>query len=197
MREALQHDSRPKDQVSPVALTRGMLLGLIGGLLGTFAIDLTAVGTLLALGYSGDLSYYIAGYTAAGFFSGIGLNMTGSVLLGVAMRYLIGLGLGVVFGATVSRVHALRADTAKRVLFSLLYVAVISQPLLAAAPIIMQSWDATTTWQWFFTSFFIHMIYAVVLAAVVGYGLRADTRAKRRWFWSRPKLSSPESTVHQ
>ncbi len=190
--EEVQLDSQAKGHISQVTLMKGSVLGLIGGLVGTIAIDLTAVGTLLALGYQADLSYLIAGSTAAGFFSDIGINMAGSVPLGVVVRYLIGLGLGVIFGVAVSRINALRVDTAKRVMFSILYVEVISQPLLAAAPNIMKGWDADTTWQWFFTSFFIHMIYAIALAGVVGYGLRFAAGEQHRWFWSRTKLSSPE-----
>ena len=192
-----QPDVPMQGQMSQVTLTKGLVWGLIGGFVGTIAIDLAAVGMLLALGYSGDVSYSIAGYTAAGFFSSIGIQIAGSVLLGIAMRYLIGLGLGVIFGVAVSRINALRMDAAKRVMFSILYVAVISQPLLAAAPNIMKGWDAETTWQWYFTSFFIHMIYAVLLAVIVGYGLRTTTEAKHRRFWSRTKLLSPESTVRQ
>lgn len=91
------------------------------------------------LGYPGDSYFYIIGYIRAGFFSRIGVPLTGSILLGAGLHYLIGLGLGVVFGILASRVNGLRVDKAKHVMFSILFVEVISQPLLITAPIFIAS----------------------------------------------------------
>ncbi len=176
----LSHDSQVRRQTGNVTLRRGIALGLLGGLAGTLVLDLVQVGTALVLGYPAYFTYYVSGITAAGFFSNLGLYLTGDVLLGVVIRYVIGLGLGAGFGLAVSRIRAFHTDATKRTLFSLIYVAVASQPLLAAAPIVMRStWSVDETWQWFVISFFIHMIYSGVLAAVVNYGLKRPTTTLR------------------
>jgi len=173
MIQEIRQVSQAKAQKREIALSTGVVWGLLGGLAGTIVLDLAQVGTALALGYDADLTYYVSGYTAASFFTSLGINVTGDALLGVIIRYAIGLGLGALFGAVVSRVEALRLDAAKRVMFSMLYIGVMSQPLLAAAPISLRTqWSVDETWEWFVASFFIHLLYSVTLAVVVGYGLR-------------------------
>jgi hypothetical protein len=181
------------------ALKRGIGWGLIGGFIATIALDISSVVTLGALGYPGGLPMYfsmVAG-TSAGFFSRIGLPMTGSLLMGGIVSYLIGMGLGAIFGASVSQVNGLRVDKTKRFMFCIIFVEVVTQPLVAAAPAILEGgWTVTETWQWFLTSFYLHMIYAMVLAVSVDYGLQVAAREKRRWFWRKTKSPSPESTLH-
>ncbi len=164
--------------MSKVALTRGMILGLIGGLVGTIVMDIVCVGALLVMGLPAVVSFSTIGDTAAGFFSMIGLNMAGGVPLGTAMHYLIGPVLGVIFGAAVSQVDVFRVDTAKKgIVFGILYTQVSSQPILAAAPILLKM-TASETLQWFGVSFVMHLIWGVVLGVVVSYGLGLVTAAK-------------------
>ena len=181
------------------ALLRGIGWGIVGGFIATIVLHIVSVATLWALGYPGDLFFYFSmvAATTAGFLSRIGLTVTDDLLLGAIVSYSIGMGLGAIFGAIVSQVNSLRMDKTKRFMFGLLFVAVITQPLVAAAPIILEdSWTATETWQWFLTSFYIHMIYAIVLAVIVDYGLRVAAGEKRRWLWRKTKAPSPEGTLH-
>lgn len=178
MIQELQQTSQVKGRTWAVTLSQGIGWGLLGGLIGTFVLDLAQVGMALVLGYSADMMYRVTGYTAARFLAGLGIQVTGDALLGVAIRYVIGLGLGMLFGAVVSRVEALRVDAAKRIMFSMLYIAVISQPLLATVPISLRDqWSVDKTWEWFVVSFFIHLLYSAALAMIVGYGLRRSRGA--------------------
>ncbi len=89
------------------------------------------------MGLPAVVSFSTIGDTAADFLSMISLNMASGVPLGTAMHYLIGSVLGIVFGTAASQVDALRVNTIKKgLVFGILYTQVISQPILAAAPII-------------------------------------------------------------
>jgi hypothetical protein len=104
--------------------------------------------------------------------------MAGGFPLGMTVYYLLGLVLGGIFGATVARFDALRVNTLKRgVAFAVLYAEVLSQPILATSPIILKM-PASETLQWFGVSAVMHLIWGVVLGAVVSYGLRSATAAK-------------------
>jgi len=178
MREELQHDLRAAGRTSNVMLARGVVLGLVGGLVGTIVMDLVLIGTLSAVGLPAVVSFSTIGDTAAGFFALLGIDMAGGFPLGAAMHYLLGLVLGAIFGAGVSQVDALRADTMKKgVVLAVVYIEVVSQPILAASPILLKM-TASETLLWFGVSAVMHLIWGAVLGAVVGYGLRVATAAK-------------------
>jgi hypothetical protein len=161
-----------------VTFARGVVLGLVGGLVGTIMMDIVCIGAFLVVGLPAVVSFSTIGDTAAGFFSMIGLNMAGGVPLGTAMHYLIGPVLGVIFGAAVSQVDAFQVDSMKKgIVFGILYTQVSSQPILAAAPILLKM-TVSETLQWFGVSFVMHLIWGVVLGIVVSYGLRLATMAK-------------------
>jgi hypothetical protein len=83
-----------------------------------------------------------------------------------------------IFGAAVAQVTALRADTLKKgVVLAILYVEILSQPILATTPILLKM-TAHETLQWFSVSFVMHFMLAVVLGVIVSYGLRLATAAK-------------------
>ena len=175
MREELQHDLRAEGQMSYVTLARGLVLGVVGGLVGTIVMDLVLIGTLSAAGLPAVISFSTIGDTAAGFFALMGIDMAGGFPLGAAIHYLLGLVLGGAFGAAVSRVDALRPDTIKKgVVLAVVYIEVLSQPILATSPIILKM-TASETLQWFGVSAAMHLIWGVVLGAVVSYGLRLAT----------------------
>jgi hypothetical protein len=136
-------------------------------------MDLLLMGALSAAGLGALTCFAIVGDTAGRFLSLLGVAMTGGVPLGVATHYLIGPLVGVVFGILVTQVGALRVDSLKKgILLAVLYVEILSQPLLAATPILLKM-TAATTLLWFGASFVMHFILAVVLGAVVSWGLRA------------------------
>lgn len=179
MRAKLHYDSRAVRYMRTATLTRGMVIGVIGGLVATIVMDLILVGMLSAVGMPAVVSFATIGDTAAGFFAMFGIAMADGVPLGAVMHYLLGLVLGGIFGAAVSQIAALQGGTMKKgVLLGILYIEVISQPIAATAPIILKM-RAVETLQWFGVSFVMHLIWGVVLGLVVTYGLRATRSAKQ------------------
>ena len=59
--------------------------------------------------------------------------------MGMATHYLVGPLIGAIFGLLVARVKALRVNTLKKsILLGILYVEILSQPLLATTPILLK-----------------------------------------------------------
>jgi hypothetical protein len=140
---------------------------------------LFGVGIFLMMGRPASQSFSIIGDTVAGLFYAIGVNITGGVSLGIVSYCLISLALGILFVAAVSRIDAFRVDSMKKGIgLGILCVEVMSQPMLAAAAIILKM-TASTTAQWFGVSFIMHLVYGTVLGAVVSYGLRAAAAARQ------------------
>ncbi len=114
-----------------------------------------------------------------------GLEITGGVPLGVAVHYLIGPAIGASFGAIVARVDALKANTLKKcIVFAVMYVEILSQPLLAAMPLLL-GWTLPRTLQWYGGALCAHLIAGIVLGLVVGYGLWPATGTNNRWILGR------------
>ena len=165
--------SRVDRHLSNDVLARGLVVGSIGGLLGALAMALFGVGIFLMMGRPASQSFSIIGDAVAGLFHTIGVNITGGVSLGIVSYCLISLALGILFVVAVSRIDAFRVDSMKKGIgLGILCVEVMSQPMLAAAAIILKM-TASTTAQWFGVSFIMHLVYGAVLGAVVSYGLLA------------------------
>ena len=159
-------------------IAQGTVVGAVGGLVGTLVMDLVLMGALSAIGLPALTCFSIVGNTVARFFSTLGLEMAGGVPLGAAAHYLIGPLVGTIFGAAVAQVAALRVDTLKKgIVLAILYVEILSQPILATTPILLKM-TAHETLQWFSVSFVMHFMLAVVLGVIVSYGLRLATAAK-------------------
>jgi len=163
-----------------VPLAKGVAWGLIAGLTGTMVMDFLLMGALLAVRYPPLLCFSIVGDTVARFFSILGLGLTAGIPTGIAAHYLIGPLVGAVFGAVVTQALTLRVDTFKKcVIFAVIYVEIVSQPILATTPILLKM-TAPEVLQWYVGSFVMHLILAVVLGTVLSYGLRlAPLVAKR------------------
>ena len=154
-------------------LAQGITLGLLGGLAGTVVMDLVLVGLFSATGLPKDLTFSFIGETAAIFFARMGVPVPGGVPLGLVIHYLIGPALGALFGAAVSQVHSLRRNgPARGSLLGILYIEIISQPILVTAPL-LRAMTRSETLQWFGLSFFMHLICGAVLGLVVSYGVKA------------------------
>lgn len=150
----------------------GAFIGTIGGLVGTMVMDLVLMGALSAVGLPALTCFSIVGNTVARFLSILGIEMAGGVPLGVATHYLIGPLIGAIFGVAVTQVNALRVDTWKKgIILAVVYVEILSQPILATTPILLKM-TTPETLQWFGGSFVMHLIWGVVLGLVVSYGLR-------------------------
>ena len=172
-----QGNSRARGHITHVTLARGMGWGLIGGLVGTMVMDLVLMGALSAVGLPALTCFSIVGNTAARFFSRLGTEMAGGVPLGVAAHYLIGPVVGAIFGAAAVQIDALRLDTLKKVVvLAVLYIEILSQPILAMTPILLKM-TAPKTLKWFGGSFVMHLIWGVVVGVVVSYGLRLENAA--------------------
>ncbi len=167
-------------QAKEVPLARGMAWGLVGGLAGTLVMDAILMAGLSAAGLSALICFSIVGNTVAQFFSILGFEVAGGVRLGIATHYLIGPLIGAIFGVLVTQVKALRVNTPKKsILFAILYVEILAQPILATTPILLKM-TAAETLQWFGFSFIMHFLMAVVLGAVVSYGLRLEVTAEQK-----------------
>ncbi len=171
MQKTLQGISQARGHITQVTLARGMGWGLMGGLIGTLVMDLVLMGALSAIGLPALACFSIVGNTVARFFSILGIEMAGGVSLGVATHYVVGPVVGAIFGVTVTQVAALRVDSVKRgVLFAVLYIEILSQPILATTPILLKM-TTPETLQWYGGSSVMHFIWGVVLGLVMYYGL--------------------------
>jgi hypothetical protein len=174
MEERNQHNSRTEDAVDSSAQTKGLLFGSVAGLAATIVIDLITMATLPFMGLPANDGFVVIGETASSFFSLFGIDVAGSVPLGIVLHYLIGLTLGVIFGAGVTRIGAFRLNSVKKsVGLGILYTEIISLPLLVMPPIIL-SWTLSEAAQWFGFAFVIHALWGIVLGVGVRYGLRSS-----------------------
>jgi hypothetical protein len=161
-------------------LTRGLLWGLIGGLAGTMIMDILLMGALLAVKLPASFCFSLVGDTIARFFSLLGVNVAGGIPTGIVTHYLIGPLVGILFGTVVVRVPRLRVDTVKKcIIAAIVYVEILSQPLLAMAPLLLKM-DRLTVILWFGGSLFMHLILAVILGSIVGCGLHLKPLTHRR-----------------
>ncbi len=154
------------------ARAKGLVLGLVASLVANIVIDLIMVGYLVVRGQPADGGFAVIGDTAAGFFSLLGIDVAGGVLLGLVWHYLIGFALGAIFGAAVTRIDALRLNSMKKgVGIGFLYTEVISLPILVLPPIILK-WTASETVEVLGFYLVMHAMWGIVLGAIVSYGLR-------------------------
>jgi hypothetical protein len=164
-------------QLSSDTFTRGIIVGLAGGLAGTIAMHVFGVGIFLVMGEATNISFSIIGDAAARFFARLGIDLAGGTPLGMVVFYLLGLALGVTFVALVLRIDAFRLDSIKKgVGLGILYVEVLSLPLLAIATFVLNM-SAGATALWFGVSVVMHLAYGAVMGAVVSYGLRPAAAA--------------------
>lgn len=153
-----------------------MTSGGAAGLLGTTVMDLVIVGLFAAVGMPLGLIYSFIGVVAQQFLLLVGLEVPGGVLLGALVHFLCGLVLGAAFGLVVSRVRRLRLDSVvKGALLGVLYIEVVSQPILVAAPLLV-TMTTPDVIQWYMLSTSMHIIYGVVLGVVLALRQRRLAR---------------------
>ncbi len=178
MQEKSQYDARAVGAISGSTRTKGLVWGLIGGLAATIVIDLLTMAVLPLMGSPADGGFSIIGDTAAGFLALFGIDLAGGVPLGLGLHYLIGLVLGVIFGAAVTRMRALRLNSMRKGLgLGILFAEVISLPIVVLPPIILQL-STSSTAQWLGFCLVMHAIWGTVLGLVVGWGVRSATQAR-------------------
>jgi hypothetical protein len=173
MEEKLQQDARPKDSSANNTRAKGVVLGLIAGLVATIVVDLIMIGFLLLSGKPADAGFAVIGDTAAGFFSLFGVDVAGGVVPGLVWHYLIGLAFGVIFVAAVTRFDALRLTSMKKgVGLGVLYTEVMSIPMLVQVPIFLKQ-TASDTSELLVFFLIMHAIWGLLLGAIVSYSLRS------------------------
>ncbi len=148
---------------------RGTVTGMVGGLAGTISMYLSGAGIFMFLGWPASTSFTIIGDSAAAFFSTLGVALAGGSSLGMRLYFLIGLALGAILGvASVSLEPLHLASPKKRVGLSILYVEVMSLPLLAAGTLALKM-SAADAVLWFGISFIMHLVYGLVLGVITSY----------------------------
>jgi hypothetical protein len=172
MDRTLQGYSLAEGHSKRVPLARGIAWGFLGGLTGTLVMDLLLMGALLALKQPATLCFSIVGNTVSRFFAVLGAQVAGGVPTGVVTHYVVGPLFGILFGALVTGWDALRVTSVKKcILLAVVYVEVLSQPILVTTPILLKM-TTPETLQWYGGAFVMHLLLAVVLGIIVGYGLR-------------------------
>jgi hypothetical protein len=142
-------------------------------------MDLFGGVLLVVLGETASLSFSIIGDAAAGFCAMLGFEVAGGAPLGALLHYLIGIAFGALFGAAVSRAALLRLDSPQKAVgLGILYVELMSQPLLVAAAWVLQM-TAGEAAQWFGISFVMHLVYGLVLGLVAHYWPRVAPAARK------------------
>jgi hypothetical protein len=180
MERAHHANAQITDRMAHTTPLRGLVWGLIGGFAGTLAMDLTLMGVLAAFGSPALSCFSIVGNTVARFFSMGNVEMASAIPMGIATHYVVGPVIGVIFGLVITRVKALRVNSRKKsILLGILYVEILSQPLLATTPILLKM-TMPEIMQWYAGSFVMHMIAGAVLGAVVGCGLRLAVAGNHR-----------------
>jgi hypothetical protein len=161
-------------------LMKGLGWGILGGLTGTLGMDLLLIAALLVVGQPAVLCFSIVGDTISCIFAVLGAQIAGGVATGVVTHYVIGPVIGAIFGLVVTRVKALRVYSLKKsILLGILYVEILSQPLLATAPILLKM-TAPAALLWYDVAFVMHLIAGGILGAVVGRCLRLVTAINHR-----------------
>ncbi len=169
MRKLYESALRIKSQPSQ-SLSNGIWAGAIGGLAGTSVMDLFGFGVLLVNGGPDTISFSLIGDAAATFFSRLGISIPGGTPLGLSLHYLIGLLLGLTFGAGSCLVGIENIGRKKGVALGILYVEAMSIPMLTAAAIVLPM-TLSQTAVYFATSFIMHLVFGSVLGLAVSYGL--------------------------
>ncbi len=153
-------------------LSSPLLRGMVGGFAGTLVMDLVLLTVLWLAGLEPLSCFSMVGMTVRrllGLPAGEGLT---AVLAGVATHYSVGPAVGFLFGVMIQRIRAFQSLPFERtLLIAVLYVELISQPMLVTVPISLQL-PLADTLKWYAGSTVVHLICAAVLAAVVWHGSR-------------------------
>jgi hypothetical protein len=153
------------------ALSNGVGLGLIGGLAGTMVMDLVLMAALFLVGMPALTCFTIVGETIAKLLSWQRTNNSTITQLGLEIHYTIGPIVGMIFGLLVVRWKSLRINSLqKSILFAVVYIEILSQPLLAAPPLLLKM-SLSTILLWYGGSTLMHLIAGVVLGTVVYRGV--------------------------
>lgn len=151
-------------------LWKGLGWGSLGGFAGTLVMDFLLMTIFWALGEPPTLCFSIVGDTVASFAALFHAVLASGVPAGVITHYVVGPLFGLIFGGFVMRLPPLRnSSVMKSMLAALVYVEILSLPILATTPLLLKM-DALTTLEWFGGSFIMHFILSIVLGWIVAFG---------------------------
>lgn len=136
---------------------RGVGFGILGGLVGTFLMDIVMM-----------LTFIIAGEPADTFFSMVGEKLGDGPLLGVLIHNLVGLTGGIVFSLLVLNVRALRIDSRRKGLMLGVVAGAVTIPL-GCIPLAI--WLDQAILDVIAFSILPHLVWGTVLGWTVAYGL--------------------------
>jgi len=136
---------------------RGVGFGIIGGLLGTFLMDIVMV-----------LTFIIAVQPADAFFSMVGEKLGDGALVGILVHNLVGLTGGIVFSLLVLNVKALRIDSRRKGLMLGIAAGAVTIPL-GCIPLAI--WLNQPMLDVIAFSLLPHLVWGTVLGWTVGYGM--------------------------
>jgi hypothetical protein len=177
MLATVQNHSKARFFFSQSAMARGLIWGLLGGLAATLLMDILLMGILIAAGMPASTCFSIVGDTAATLFTPGIAGTPGSIPLGIAAHYLIGPLMGAVFGIAAAKMPAFGLASRKKVvILAVLYAEILSQPLLAAAAILLHM-TPTEMAQWFGGSTVMHCLWGTILGLVWRRGQRLPVSA--------------------
>ena len=158
--------------------TKGVRVGLAGGLAATAVVDAIMMSVLHRTGQPAKNGFVLIGDTAAGFFDSVGIDAAGGVPVGLFFHFLIGIALGGLFGGIVSRVLTLQTTSKRKMVgLGVIYTELISIPILVLPPIILKM-NKPDAVGWFRFTIPLHAVFGLVLGLVTSHGLRAPGRAR-------------------
>ena len=131
--------------------------GAIGGLVGTFLMDMVMM-----------LTFIIAGQPADAFFTMVGEKLGDGALVGVLVHNLIGLSGGVVFSLLVLTVKPLRIDSRRKGLLLGLAAGAVTIPL-GCIPLAI--WLSQPILGVIAFSLLPHLVWGTVVGWTVAYGV--------------------------
>jgi hypothetical protein len=139
------------------SLLRGIEFGIIGGLVGTFLMDIVMV-----------LTFIIAGQPADAFFSMVGEKLGDGPLVGILVHNLVGLTGGIVFSLLVLNVKALRIDSRRKGVMLGIAAGAVTIPL-GCIPLAI--WLGQPILDVIAFSLLPHLVWGTTVGWIVGYGL--------------------------
>ncbi len=180
MQAAFRNDVRISAILSELPLAKALVWGFLGGLVATLVMDLILMSILAAVGMSPSSCFSIVGDSVARLLSLGAIAGTDSISLGIAAHYLVGPLMGLLFGVAVTKVDALYVDSRKKALITaVLFAEILSQPLLAMAPLLLQM-TASAMLLWYGGSLGMHLIWGCVLGLIWSRGLCLPVPANRK-----------------
>jgi hypothetical protein len=178
MEKSLTKNMQFEKRIHVDSLAIGIGWGWIGGLVGTLVMDLILIVILTIAGMPAFTCFSIVGETIMHFFLWQGMNNASVTQLGMAIHYGIGPIIGVIIGLLyVKRRTVLTISLKRSVLFAIIFVEILSQPLLVASPILLKM-TSDIILLWYIGSTVMHLLAGVVLGSIIFYGFHLSKENK-------------------